>query len=253
MADLAPLTSLRRVLGAARAGNGHGPAPAAPRGGVAGTLPCTATGCAAVTGAACSFVDRRRRRCPTAWCPQHQVVVDGSVYCRRHATLSDRGDGSGATMPPDVDSRAAALCAWVAAHLDGRVRTAVHSLVRPGADSIVVTPVRPVFDGPSRELSWEHSWKLNTHTGVAVGIALAVREARGDEMVVRVNRQEVFRAVPPWILMRREGTVLSIEDDAKVRADFYESVLRAIAVSAYAHAEDARERDGRQVRAWRGR
>lgn len=209
--------------------------------GVAGTLPCHATGCGRQTGAPCSLVDRRHRRCGTAWCPEHQRLVAGAVYCPRHAGLAARLRLDLPETPrPDADDRAASLCAWMAGRLDAAVRADLESMVRPGLDTVVVNGVRPVVDARSRQRSWEQGWKLTTYAGVGIGVVVEVREDRGDEVIVRVNRHEVARQVPPWITARREGRTLGDAEDAQLRTRFEASLLEVVGLEARRQAEAAR-------------
>src|SRR5438105_7619744 len=90
-----------------------------------GELPCTERGCTAVTGLECEYVDRRSRRCRTAWCPVHRLVVRDRVYCRRHAGVVEAvptGVLDAQTPLPDLDNRAPSLVNWVTNEVDGEVR-----------------------------------------------------------------------------------------------------------------------------------
>src|SRR5579884_2405970 len=79
-----------------------------------GTLPCSEDGCPEATGLPCVYIDRRLRRCHTAWCPEHRAIAALQVYCRRHAGVVDalpvHNPELGETMPfPDLENRAPSL------------------------------------------------------------------------------------------------------------------------------------------------
>ena len=83
---------------------------------LAGDQRCTQPGCGRTTGLACEYVDRRGHDCRTSWCPDHRLVIDGRVYCRRHAgVVSALPVGYvGHTAPmPDLETRAPSLVRWV--------------------------------------------------------------------------------------------------------------------------------------------
>jgi hypothetical protein len=50
-------------------------------------LYCSEPGCAAADALPCSYVDRRQRACPTAWCHGHRQIAFNTSYCRRHAGI----------------------------------------------------------------------------------------------------------------------------------------------------------------------
>ncbi len=196
-----------------------------------GALRCSNAGCTAVTGLACAYVDRRGRRCDTAWCPEHRAVVGEAPYCRRHAgvvTAIAAVDESPAS-PPDLDNRAASLVMWVGHDLEDRVRMLVEPRAGQTGLELVDEPIRFVHRELQRPRAWVRGWKLIDQTGVRFSIAVAVEEDRPDEVVVRSGLRELARAVPPWIGRRSPADPPAAGDDARERAAFYGWLLQAIA------------------------
>src|SRR5438094_957083 len=75
---------------------------------------CSSRGCKEETGLPCAYLDRRDRQCPTAWCPEHRVIVHGELYCKPHASLVEgTSDDYGSHAHPDLDNRVPALVNWI--------------------------------------------------------------------------------------------------------------------------------------------
>jgi hypothetical protein len=190
-------------------------------------LSCSATGCAGTTVVQCAYADRRGRTCPTAWCPDHVEVAGDRPYCRRHAglmraRLSDEQDA----VLPDLESRAPGLIEWLARDLAEGVEAA---LMATGAgDSVSSESVHIVHQARARERTWERSWRLCRHTGFVHRVCLQIAESRDTEVVVIVDRQEVAVMTPPWIAARLSGEHLSLEEDARRRAEFRDALLAAV-------------------------
>ena len=197
-----------------------------------GTLPCTEIGCTATTGVPCEYVDRRARACTTAWCPQHRVLVELHVYCRRHAgVMSALPDSeSSLVMPlPDLDNRAPSLVGWVARQIDGDVwRLLLGELGSESGGQLVSDPVMPVFMGLQRERAWERAWKLVTHTGVSRRVSIIVEESNDAEVAVKVGGTVIARVTPPWIVHRRQHEKVDPEQDQRERAEFNQQLIAAI-------------------------
>lgn len=195
---------------------------------VVGTLPCSEHDCTATTGESCGYIDRRSRTCGTAWCPDHQSIVGGTVYCRRHAGVV-RVLASGETVMPDLENRAPSLVNWVSRDLDEVIQDIVNSYrAQLGTDRLVADPVHLDFLGPERRRVWERSWKLVAHTGWSLRVSLEVDEARDTEVAVRVGRNIVARATPPWIAARLRGERLPAAEDAEQRREFYRSLTETM-------------------------
>ncbi|MHB8718782.1 MAG: hypothetical protein ACYDAC_07815 [Candidatus Dormibacteria bacterium] len=184
-----------------------------------GEWPCSEADCRAATGMRCEFVDRRGRRCDTAWCPQHRLVADAEVLCRRHASVRaalaalPSGDASPA---PDVDVRCPALVNWVSFGIDRAVRT----LLGAPDTEVVSGPVWLHVDPAGRGRSWLRCWNGAAHT-----VCLGVGESEPAEVAVLVDGGEVVRLIPPWIADRGQGA------SQAARRRFCDSVLRAVSAS----------------------
>lgn len=208
---------------------------AAPVERVEGSLPCSERECANHNAEACGYVDRRQRTCGTAWCPDHQSIVGGVVYCRRHAGVIRALSGQSQAVMPDLENRAPSLVNWVGRDVEQVIQDIVTGYrAELGTDQLIADPVHLVFLGPERARVWERSWKLVDHTGWSLRVALEVDELRDTEVAVRVGRNVVARMTPPWIVARMRGEVLAPEVDAAHRADFYRGIAAAVA-SAIEH------------------
>jgi hypothetical protein len=156
-------------------------------------------------------------------------VVDGTVYCRRHAGIV-QAVADAAAPPPDVENRAASLARWVGCDLDPMLRALLEG--RPSAVGLTVSPVHLVRIGFNRVRAWEWSWKLLSHAGIAATVSIHVEEAQDDQVAVCVGSGVVAaRLTPPWIERRRQGMTPSPALDAAMRADFYRSVVSLVAQS----------------------
>ena len=194
-----------------------------------GTLACSRHGCPSTSGVQCAYVDRRRHECDTAWCGDHAVLVAGRVYCQRHAgtvrALSDTHE----IALPDGDNRAASLVNWMGAELDADVCLLLAPVVAERADvRLIQDQVKLVLYGTDRVRTWQRSWKLAAHVGVASRVEVCVLEEDDDRLVVRVNQKDVLTAVPPWIEARRTGERLSDEEDQARRQGFHAELVEAV-------------------------
>jgi len=202
---------------------------------IVGSLACSARDCPNHTGEACAYVDRRQRVCGTAWCPDHQSVVAGNVYCRRHAGVIGALQGQPQLVMPDLENRAPSLVNWVGRDVEQVIQDIVTGYRSElGTDRLIADPVQLVFLGAERARVWERSWKLVDHTGWNLRVALEVDELRDTEVAVRVGRNVVARMTPPWIDARRRGEVVAPEVDAAQREEFYRGIAAAVA-SAIEH------------------
>ena len=189
-----------------------------------GIFPCSEKGCANANGVQCAYVDRRTRRCETAWCPQHYFMVDRQPYCRRHARIIaaiPKTEIMGDMGLPEVMNRAPSLANWMADALEPAFLQLLWSLCRQGTtQSVESEPVHAVrtADGARH---WYRSWKLFDHTGTIAKITIDVDEDQDDLVLVRVGSRIVATARPPWIDRRRRGEVLDPEDDQRERQAFY--------------------------------
>jgi hypothetical protein len=195
---------------------------------IAGTLPCSEHGCTATTGERCAYVDRRGRACGTAWCPDHQQISGGAVYCRRHAGVV-RALASAEGSMPDLENRAPSLVNWVSHDLEDVIQGIVTGYrAELGTDRLIADPVHLDFVGPDRRRVWERSWKLVDHTGWSLRVALEVEEGRDTQVVVRVGRNVAARVTPPWIEVRLRGEQVAADVDAAQRQEFYRSLTETL-------------------------
>jgi hypothetical protein len=190
---------------------------------------CTQEGCTSEYGLPCAYIDRRGRRCPTAWCPEHRVTIDSGVYCRRHAgvlnALPDY-DASLVVSRPDLDNRAPSLVAWVSREIDTDVwRLLLRGYSSPSADQLVADPVTLVYLGFGRQRAWERAWRLTSHLGITHRVSIVVVEEDDTSVLVKVGDNTVARLVPPWIQHRAGSEDVAPRDERREREDFYASLL----------------------------
>ncbi len=209
---------------------GRRPRPARP----SGSLPCYDHGCLHETAVPCAYTDRRRRACPTAWCPDHYAVVNGVPYCRRHAgvvrALAAQPDEL--RLWPDVSNRAASLCEWIANDLGSGIRAILK--VAQGVQSgwsLSESALTSVIQGTPRSMVWNRGWMLSDHTGKQMRVSISVDEARDSEVAVRVDSAEVARFIPPWIIERRSQSRADVGLEREQREYLRSSVLEAVAAA----------------------
>jgi hypothetical protein len=197
-----------------------------------GDLLCTQPGCGRSTGLDCEYVDRRGRACGTAWCPDHRLVIDAHVYCRRHAGVMSAlpaGYAGSAAPLPDLDNRAPSLVSWVAREIDADLRQLLLAESIPGQGSELLTdPVHPVFVGGDRRRAWERAWKLVDRHAGSLRVSLLVEECADAEVAVRVNSAIADRLSPPWIVQRLHGAQPPPEIDVQRRRDFNRRLLAIV-------------------------
>jgi len=221
-----------------------GAPPAPPEGvEVRGNLACSEQGCVRHDAAACGYVDRRRRSCPTAWCPDHQVIVGSRPYCRRHARITAAaasGEFQAVPLLPDLDNRSPSLADYVGDALEPRVLEILNRLRRPGSNDQVVAEPLGVVHPTSGGRRWDRTWKLYDHTGVHAKVSVEVEESRDPEVSVRVGTHVVSRGVPPWIERRRQGLApLGVPADNDLRERFYSALWRPVLPALLAELERA--------------
>ena len=196
-----------------------------------GTLACSEKTCTADNGVPCQYVDRRNRSCRSAWCPEHRIIMDGQVFCRRHAGIVSAlpGGTTSASPLPDLENRAPSLVSWVARELDADIRSLLLDAVDPpGGAQLIADPVCLIFLGADRRRAWERTWKLASHRGNTLRVALQVEEASDSEVIAKVGLNEVDRAVPPWIMQRRHKSPSTPDEDAARRQEYSRRLLDAI-------------------------
>lgn len=185
---------------------------------------CRARECTERGESVCEYVDRRMRRCATAWCSDHVDRVGKHTYCRRHAGIVRAlGDQLPAGLP-ELSNRAASLAAYLGDELDERVVSLLgRAAARNGDASLVNHPVRLVSTAGGRERRWQRSWNLVDSTGIVSRVAIEVDENDDAVVMTSVGSSRIGRGTPPWI-GRREGG----ETDPERRAAFVEAIGRSI-------------------------
>jgi hypothetical protein len=159
-------------------------------------------------------------------------MVEGRVFCRRHARLfasAMTGEFQVGQTLPDLDNRSPSLADWVGDALEPRVLDLLWCLCRPGSnDQVAAEALRVVHPTSGGARRWIRTWKIYDHTGVIVQVTVEVDESRDPEVDVKVGRDLVGRGVPPWIERRHRGLPqLSPPDDAEERERFYASLWAA--------------------------
>jgi len=216
---------------------------------VRGILACSEYACGRHDAATCSYVDRRGRPCPTAWCPDHQVALEGRAFCRRHARLftsAGAGEFQMGQALPDLDNRSPSLADFVGDALEPRVLQFLWSLCRPGTnDQVGSEPLRVVHPTGGGARRWDRTWKIYDHTGVIVQVTVEADEGRDPEVDLKVGRNTVGKGVPPWIARRRQGLpALGAAADAEDREHFYASLWQAAPAQIVLEVEQSRNAIG---------
>ena len=214
--------------------------------GNASAKPCSESGCAGADRVLCDYRDRRGAACLTSWCPEHAVVVDRQHLCRRHARLVQAlrpEELRGEIAPPDVTNRSPALAAYVAEHLDARIRQLLEKLRRPErGEKIDVEPLMLVILPPAIR-RWNLSWTLYESTGMTLRVGIDVEEQRDPELALRVNSRVIARCVPPWISRHKTGHPLTVDADREEREAFYDGLVNL-------YFRPAAEAEARWMRRW---
>ena len=158
------------------------------------------------------------------------MLVHGRPACRRHArmlaaVLADEFQSDRAL--PDLENRSPSLADYVGDALEPRVLALLENLRRPGSNDQVAAEPLHIYHPIAHPTAagsrwWERTWKLFDHTGVLVKVSVEVDESRDIEVWVRVGRNLISHAVPPWIERRILGLPpLSGEEDRAARERFY--------------------------------
>ena len=164
-----------------------------------GLDPCGALRCEKHSGLRCAYVDRRGRRCPTAWCPEHRSTANGFVYCSVHAnTMSGIEWEYGSAPHPDLENRIPAVINWLARATEDDVVATLHSVCGALGEVLVSDPVRFVLVPPDRVRTWERVWKTCSTTGVTCRVAIAVEEKSPNAVLIKVNSMVVKTVATPW-------------------------------------------------------
>jgi hypothetical protein len=147
----------------------------------------------------CSYVDRRGRRCKTAWCPADRSVVDGKIYCALHAHAMQALEWEfGAASHPDIDSRTVPVLQWISSAAADEVIATLNVFCALNGEMLVAEPVRRRFNPVSHTRVWEKQWKTLSPTSVTIRVSISSDEDRPTEIHITVNGHDVNVVPPPF-------------------------------------------------------
>ena len=147
----------------------------------------------------CSYVDRRGRRCKTAWCPADRNVVEGQIYCALHAHAMQALEWEfGAASHPDIDSRTVPILQWISSAAADEVIATLNVYCALHGEMLVAEPVRREFNPIAHSRVWEKQWKTLSPTNVSLRVCISSDEARPTEIHIQVNGHDVNVVPPPW-------------------------------------------------------
>ena len=221
--------------------------PAGPRP-VRGVLACSEYACGRHDAASCAYVDRRGRSCPTAWCPDHQVVMAGRAFCRRHARIFGAVGGGEFQMGqalPDLDNRSPSLADYVGDALEPRVLQFLWSLCRPGTnDQVASEPLRVVHPTGGGSRRWDRTWKIYDHTGVIVQVTVEADRVATRRSTSRSGGTPSARRSRPGSPADSRVSPLAAGADAEERERFYASLWQAAPAQIVLEVEQSRSAIG---------
>ena len=166
---------------------------------IAGNQACSALRCSSLAGMPCTYVDRRGRRCKTAWCPADRSVVDGAIYCALHAHAMQALEWEfGAASHPDIESRTVPILQWISSAAADEVIATLNVYCALHGEMLVAEPVRRRFNPVAHSRIWEKQWKTLSPTHVSLRVCISSDEARPTEIHIQVNGHEVNVVPPPW-------------------------------------------------------
>jgi hypothetical protein len=166
---------------------------------VAGNQACSALRCSSLVGMPCSYVDRRGRRCKTAWCPADRSVVEGKIYCALHAHAMQALEWEfGAASHPDIDSRTVPVLQWISSAAADEVIATLNVFCALNGEMLVAEPVRRRFNPVSHSRVWEKQWKTLSPTSVTIRVSISSDEDRPTEIHIKVNGHDVNVVPPPF-------------------------------------------------------
>lgn len=164
-----------------------------------GNQACSALRCSSLAGMPCSYVDRRGRRCKTAWCPADRSVVEGQIYCALHAHAMQALEWEfGAASHPDIDSRTVPVLQWISSAAADEVIATLNVYCALHGEMLVAEPVRRKFNPVAHSRVWEKQWKTLSPTNVSLRVCISSDEARPTEIHIQVNGHDVNVVPPPW-------------------------------------------------------
>ena len=164
-----------------------------------GNQPCSALRCSSLAGMPCSYVDRRGRRCKTAWCPADRNVVKDRIYCALHAHAMQGIEWEfGSASHPDIDSRTVPIIQWISSAAADEVIAILNAFCSLNGEMLVAEPVRRRYNPDSRSRVWEKQWKTLSPTNVSMRVSIAADENRPTAIHIKVNGHDVNVVPPPW-------------------------------------------------------
>jgi hypothetical protein len=81
---------------------------------------------------------------------------------------------------------------------------------------------------PQKEHRWERAWKIISHSGVKLKVAVQVDEQHDSSVRINVAGDYLMQLVPPWVTRNKERRSVHAEVDRVERKEFYEEILREI-------------------------
>jgi hypothetical protein len=177
-----------------------------------GNQACSALRCSSLAGMPCSYVDRRGRRCKTAWCPADRNVVEGKIYCALHAHAMQALEWEfGAASHPDVDSRTVPILQWISSAAADEVIATLNVFCALHGEMLVAEPVRRKFNPIAHSRVWEKQWKTLSPTNISLRVCISSDEARPTEIHIQVNGHDVNVVPPPWNRELSEPTAADLQ------------------------------------------
>ena len=158
-----------------------------------GLLRCTARGCDAMTGLSCEGHDvLDERACPTAWCPEHRLVVGEKVLCPAHAAAT-----VGAEVPPDNDGPAPLLLRWVVDQVGDDMAVLVGGIALEQGRRLSTQPVHCIGSGLLSP-TWKHIWQAGDDQPDALQVSVSIDESAPMIVHARINGKPVISLTVPW-------------------------------------------------------
>ena len=155
--------------------------------------------CSSLAGMPCSYVDRRGRRCKTAWCPADRSVVDAKIYCALHAHAMQALEWELALRhTPTSTVVPSRCCSGSPSAAADEVIATLNVFCALNGEMLVAEPVRRRFNPLSHSRVWEKQWKTLSPTSVTIRVAISSDEDRPTEIHIAVNGHDVNVVPPPF-------------------------------------------------------
>jgi hypothetical protein len=187
------------------------------------------SGCTRRDAVRCSYVDRQQQQCPTAWCPEHSVMVRGVIHCRRHASTIEAIEGVESVAGlPDLGNRAPSLVGWMGRQLEPAIVELLGRVATASGATLVTEPVSLARDQDGATRRWAKTWKVVDRTGVFSRVSIEVDEDDDRQVGAWVDGGMVGSGTPPWIEHRLAGEAVDAATDRAERHDFAVAMVRSI-------------------------